>query len=143
MKIYYFCVFITMLLACKGNSDRQDFVNKVNAIATISPDTSVKLNDIINSEWDQCIIAHPYVSIDQLSRKYSMNLKKLAKTGIEIRDDVSILCISKNDEIVTCYELPRHIYSFENGTDTVIENKDSKIKIQKDKKGKILLKVYN
>ena len=71
-----------MLLACNGNSDRQDFVSNVNAIATISPDTSVKLNDIINLEWDQCIIAHPYVSIDQLSRKYSMNLEKLAKTGI-------------------------------------------------------------
>ena len=132
-----------MLLACNGNSDRQDFVSNVNAIATISPDTSVKLNDIINLEWDQCIIAHPYVSIDQLSRKYSMNLEKLAKTGIEIRDDVSILCISKNDEIVTCYELPRHIYSFENANDTVIKNKGSKIKIQKNKNGKYLLKVYN
>lgn len=57
-------------------------------------------------EWDEMMIIHPYAHLENIEKDFNVDLTRIYHTGIEMRDDVSVLVFYQKRKIVKIVEFP-------------------------------------
>lgn len=99
---------IIVLLSCQGCTNHKidtdiDF-NRVLTAST-SDSTGFSFSELLDPDCEMFTIILPYTYLDRLSDSTSIDFTKLSNTGIEIRDDICVLALIKNNAVFDHYLL--------------------------------------
>ena len=99
---------IIVLLSCQGCTNHKidtdiDF-NRV-LVESESDTAQFSFSELLDSGCEWFTIIQPYTYLDRLSDSTSIDFTRLSNTGIEIRDDICVLVLIKDNAVFDHYLL--------------------------------------
>lgn len=126
-------VLILVFLSFRcGSKTREISMELENMIVNSNIDTIYfKFSDFFVSNYDKFLILPPYARIDLQEKRLEINLDKVKKTGIERRDDISVLCMFQNNILKEYKILSRYPIDWAMVDDIKFIEKDTELSIVK------------
>lgn len=111
-KMVLFACLSCFILCCKQKDPDLNQIIGHKIAASISDTVQVNLSEITNVEFDHYMILPPYSNLTLISKEIGINLNIISNSGIQERDDIYVLCLSKQNKIVQYYILERRLFVF-------------------------------
>lgn len=94
----------------------------------------ISFSNVIDGDYEGCILIPPYTYLDRLSDSLGIDFKKVSKTGIEYRDDITVLVCVKNTNLEDYYILSHEDFQIKGMNHYELIKRDELLLLTKDER---------
>jgi|GEM_PF-5088472 len=123
-NIYLLVMSALFVWGCESNKVDISMELEKLAVSHVTDTVRFRLINLIKEDFDSYLIVPPYTNIKKAEEKIGIEISKINETGIDIRDDIYVLCLFKDNTMTNFYELSRNTIDYSELSDLSLNKKE-------------------